>query len=269
MSSAARTLRQLARVSSRLPIARAGLALPRLARTALPIAAARAFSASAPTLKSGSADVLLSQKLEEELKFELESAASESGEPEFLTAFKAQGIWKITDTPGDNEVTFTRQFGNETIRVVFSVADLQNQDPNEFDEDLEDEERGEDEEHDAQGQGDILRAVVSITKSATAGALDIDMTVQNGQFLVENVTYYADTKLGQAISVENDWKRRGLYAGPEFTTLDVAVQEQFEKYLQERDLGEGTAFFIPEYAQYKEQREYIRWLENVKGFVEA
>lgn len=39
------------------------------------------------------ADVALGQKLGEELKYEKEAAPA--GEPEFLTAFKAHGVWKV------------------------------------------------------------------------------------------------------------------------------------------------------------------------------
>lgn len=39
----------------------------------------------------------------------------------------------------------------------------------------------------------------------------------------------------------------------QFDTLDVAVQEEFEKYLQERGVNEHVALFIPEYAEHKEQ----------------
>ncbi|KAJ7982977.1 mitochondrial glycoprotein [Mycena polygramma] len=267
--SAARTLRQFATVSGRISarqLSSSSVArLPLLARTVSRIpTASRAFSVSARSLKAGSADVLLSQKLAEELQYENDEAPE--GEPDFLTAFKEQGNWKIQDTPGSNEVVFTRQFGNESIRLTFSVADLQGQEePNEYDEGADEEEQHEEEQQAA----DIIRAVVSITKSAAPGAIEIDMTAQGGQFLIENVAYYPDSKLGHATSVEADWQRRGLYIGPDFTTLDVTVQENFEKFLEERDLGQSTAFFIPEYAQYKEQREYVRWLEGVKNFVDA
>ena len=33
----------------------------------------------------------------------------------------------------------------------------------------------------------------------------------------------------------------------------MAVQEEFEKYLQERGVNESVALFIPEYSEYKEQ----------------
>jgi hypothetical protein len=40
----------------------------------------------------------------------------------------------------------------------------------------------------------------------------------------------------------------------QFDTLDVTVQEEFEKYLQERGINESLAIFIPEYAEHKEQK---------------
>ncbi|KAF7316144.1 F-box domain-containing protein [Mycena indigotica] len=258
MFSARRSLRQLASTSARLSLRQLAVA-PLLPRTALQ--ATRSFSATSRALKAGSSDISLSQKLSEELKYEKE--AEEGQEPEFVRDFASQGIWQIKDTPGDNEIVLTRQFGNESIRLVFSVADLQNQEPNEFDEEAG-EERPEEEEQ----QQDIMRAVLTITKSPTSGALEVDMTAQNGQFLVENVTFYPDTKLGQDTSVDADWKRRGLYLGPEFSTLDVTLQEEFEKYLAERDIGESLALFIPDYAHHKEQKEYVRWLSNVQKFVD-
>ncbi|KAJ7123129.1 mitochondrial glycoprotein [Mycena epipterygia] len=266
--SAARALRQLTTASSRVAsrqLSSASFArLPVLTARASAPAATRAFSASVRSLKAGSSDVALSQKLAEELVYEKE-AQVDAEVPEFLASFQAQGIWKIEDVPGKNDVTLTRQFGNETIRVLFSVADLHNQDPDEFDEELE----GEEGEEERIPTGETLRAIVSITKSTGKGAIDIDLTCQSGQFLVETISYYDDAKLGQDITLESDWKRRALYMGPEFNTLDVSVQEEFEKFLAERDLGENTAFFLPEYAHYKEQREYVRWLTGLKSFVDA
>ncbi|KAJ7190217.1 mitochondrial glycoprotein [Mycena pura] len=264
---AARTLPRLAATSGRISSRQLSSSFVSrlLTRTASHIpTATRAFSVSARFLKAGSSDVSLSQKLAEELKYENE--AKEDAEPEFLRMFNAQGIWEMRDVPGDNEVVLTRQFGDENIRIVFSIADLQNQDPSEFEQDLEEEERGEDEQP---SQSEILRTVVSITKSTVPGALEIDMTCQNDQFLVENITFYKDAKLGSDNSVEADWKRRGLYIGPEFNTLDVSLQEGFEKFLDERDISEGLAYFLPHYAHHKEQREYAQWLDNVNKFVDA
>ena len=40
----------------------------------------------------------------------------------------------------------------------------------------------------------------------------------------------------------------------QFDTLDVAVQDEFEKFLTERGINESLAYFIPEYAEWKEQK---------------
>ena len=72
------------------------------------------------------ADVVLSQKLSEELQYE-KTATVDAAEPEFLKSFREQGVWKIEDVAGADEVALTRTFGNETIKLVFSIADIQAQ----------------------------------------------------------------------------------------------------------------------------------------------
>ncbi|KZT24864.1 mitochondrial glyco protein [Neolentinus lepideus HHB14362 ss-1] len=267
--SAFRSIRQVvatsSRVSARTAVAsscRSRLLLTAATRLAAP--STRAFSVSARSLGEAASDVALSQKLQEELKYEQEVAAQE--EPEFLTTFKSQNIWQIEDVAGNDEVTLTRKFGNETIRLVFSIADIQSPQENEFD---EQEEEGESEDsEDAAVNSYPLRCSFSITKSAGPGALNIDAMCQDGTFIVDNLSFYSDTKIGTELTAEMDWKRRGLYIGPQFETLDVAVQEAFEQFLQERGINENLALFIPEYAEHKEQKEYVKWLENVKSFVE-
>lgn len=39
-----------------------------------------------------------------------------------------------------------------------------------------------------------------------------------------------------------------------FDTLDIGLQEEFDKFLQERGVDQTLALFIPEYAEHKEQR---------------
>jgi complement component 1 Q subcomponent-binding protein len=82
----------------------------------------------------------LSQKLSEELQYE-KAASAEATEPEFLKSFKEEGVWKIEDVPGVDEVVLVRTFGNENIRLVFSIADIQAQEQEPA---FEDEEEGED-----------------------------------------------------------------------------------------------------------------------------
>jgi len=132
----------------------------------------------------------------------------------------------------------------------------------------EDEEGGEAPPEDEPIQSYGIRVAFSVTKSNGPGAISIDTVCQEGSFMVDAISFYKDAKVGTELSAEADWKRRGLYIGPQFDTLDVSVQEEFEKYLQERGINESLALFIPEYAEYKEQKEYVQWLESVKSFVD-
>ena len=40
----------------------------------------------------------------------------------------------------------------------------------------------------------------------------------------------------------------------QFEQLDPRVQEEFESFLDERGINEELALFIPDYAEYKEQK---------------
>ncbi|KAI8974846.1 mitochondrial glycoprotein [Trametes punicea] len=270
--SAIRALRQLSLPFSRTLVSRAVtrsvVARSALAARAAPVSASRAFSVSARRMGEGASDVALAQKLEEELKYESEAATP--GEPDFLKAFKAQGTWMIDDTPGSDEVTLTRKFGNEDIRLIFSIADIQTEQEPEFEEGVEGEEAtAEAEESDIPLHSFPIRCSFSFTKSTAPGALTIDAMCQEGTFVIDNISYYNDAKVGTELTAEADWKRRGYYLGPQFDTLDISLQDEFDKFLQERGINQSLAYFVPEYAEYKEQREYVSWLKSVKEFVEA
>ena len=245
--------------------ARAAVAAP-ATRTALRAVPVRAFSASTRRFYAGESDAELASSLQQEIEYEREAAAESGGaEPDWLTQFKDEGVWQIEDRPGSDEVALTRQFGNENIRLLFSIGEIDTTDPtNELEQDEADEVTSDGEFH-----GSFpVRCAISIAK-AGAGSLNIDAQAADGQFVIENVTFYGDDKLATTLTADADWARRGLYIGPQFETLDENVQTHFESYLAERGLATNLALFIPSYAEYKEQREYCTWLESVRAFISA
>jgi hypothetical protein len=82
-------------------------------------------------------------------------------EPEFLKSFKEQGVWAIEDVAGNDEVTLSRKFGNENIRLMFSIADIQSQEEDPAFADEEGEEPASEEEH-IHSYG--IRVAFSVTK---------------------------------------------------------------------------------------------------------
>ena len=105
------------------------------------------------------------------------------------------------------------------------------------------------------------RVNVMIEK-AGRGTLQIETTAQDGNIAIDNVYYFRDAELADAKTAELDWKRRNLYEGPPFGNLDEDLQVLLERYLDERGVNTALAMWVPEYIDFKEQREYIDWLSS-------
>ncbi|KAL0259850.1 Mitochondrial acidic protein mam33 [Diplodia seriata] len=113
------------------------------------------------------------------------------------------------------------------------------------------------------------RAVITITKDGQKGALSIEAIAQDSAFQINNVHYFPEAEQAEPKTAEKDWARRNTYPGPLFGQLDEDLQLLLEEFLEERGIDTRMALFIPDYIDYKEQREYLKWLENLKGFVSA
>ena len=102
---------------------------------------------------------------------------------------------------------------------------------------------------------------VTITKPGK-GAIQIATNAQDGIIVIENVYYYPKAELAEAETPEADFARSNIYAGPPFQNLDPELQSMLERYLDESGINEQLASFVPDYADHKEQREYVQWLES-------
>lgn len=119
------------------------------------------------------------------------------------------------------------------------------------------------------------------------GAMSIDTIVQDETFVIEHISFYDDAKLGTELTPDADWKRRGLYMGPSFDTLDVNLQDEFDSFLKERGVDQPMARFVIQFAANKEQKvrlfflfdlgnlelilcvqEYVKWLKKAQGFID-
>ncbi|CEI97241.1 hypothetical protein G6F70_004400 [Rhizopus microsporus] len=254
------SLRALVRPSLTKNIA----AVSRITPRAMPaFQVARPFSSSFARMSTGSVDSDLVHKLDEELQYE---KSNEEPEPEFIKEFLEANSFKLEDKPGVDEVSLTRTFGNEKIRVLFSISDINNTPSESFLPEDDMIEPGNEEEEEIVSFP--VRASVTIEKDGQ-GAVTIDTVAQDGEIVIESVMYYKDNKLANEQSAEADWQRRGLYIGPQFSELDENLQQLYERYLEERGINSALANFLPDYIEYKEQKEYIQWLDNMKKFVAA
>ncbi len=113
------------------------------------------------------------------------------------------------------------------------------------------------------------RVNVIIEKAGKKGAMAVETIAQDGQIIIDNVYYYKEASLAHAKTADVAHNRQELYVGPPFGNLDEDLQVVLERYLDERGINTALALFVPDYIDTKEQKEYLVWLANVKGFVEA
>lgn len=106
------------------------------------------------------------------------------------------------------------------------------------------------------------RVNVKVTRDGQKGALVIEAVAQDGEIIIDNVYYFADKAMADPQNADHEWRRKTSYAGPPFGNLDEGLQIGLEKYLEERGVNTSMALFVPDYIDFKEQKEYIRWLES-------
>lgn len=234
--------------------------------------ARRAFSTTLvhAASKESTSKALVS-KLSQEIEFESELTTTSTSEPEFLKAFQSRHLFRIHDEPGRDEVKLTRHYGDEVITVVFSTGDINNMEESTF-QDEEEEEGVEQEKEEEEEEADALisfpfRLAVTIEKPGK-GVLTMDMVSEEGELGFESITVNENSKEALELSAEADFKRRGNYMGPQFGHLDEDLQVLLEKYVEERGIDRALAEFVPNYIEWKEQREYVNWLKGVRKFVE-
>ncbi|TEY63938.1 hypothetical protein BOTCAL_0149g00230 [Botryotinia calthae] len=260
---------------------------PSLLQAAFPasrLPCASAFSTSSIRAKSAApeSDAELVEKLASEIKMEEEMKELEEL-PTSVKDYMENGPFEILDTPGQEEVVLTRSFGDEKIRVSFSIADLNAYDPDadEFqDRAMSDEDPNIDpadpselnpenpSDAEVESQGFPARVNIIVEKKGK-GALAIETVAEDGMIVIDNVYYYADAAHAYAKTTEAVHQRQDMYVGPPYGNLDEDLQVLMERYLDERGINQALAIFVPDYIDMKEQKEYLRWLKNVKGFVEA
>jgi complement component 1 Q subcomponent-binding protein len=103
---------------------------------------------------------------------------------------------------------------------------------------------------------------IQVTNSAKSGAILIDAVTQDGRVVLESFWYLKDASMVSPKSFEAEKKRLDQYTGPNFANLDEGLQEQIETFVSNRGINEELATFVVDYIDWKEQREYVQWLES-------
>lgn len=175
-------------------------------------------------------------------------------------------IFTLNETAGSMEIELTGQIGDDSIRVKFDSQDVvELEEDFEGDEDFDDEEdenveveaeESEDDDDDEEDELPGIRFVADITRANQGLQFEC---VASSNLTVERVRYLGDFTA--------DAEKDSLYFGPNFADLELDVQEKLYDYLAERKIDDELAQFITQYADLKEQREYLSFLESAEKFV--
>ncbi|EOA28331.1 hypothetical protein CARUB_v10024532mg [Capsella rubella] len=155
--------------------------------------------------------------------------------------------FKIEDNPGQQNVTLTRDYNGEHIKVVVSMPSLVT---DENDDDAEDD--------DGPSNESSIPLVVTITK-------------KSGLSLEFSCMAFPDEIAIDALSVKqpgDSLEDQMANEGPDFEDLDENLKKTFYKFLEIRGVKASTTNFLHEYMMRKVNREYLSWLKNVKEFME-
>jgi complement component 1 Q subcomponent-binding protein len=126
----------------------------------------------------------------------------------------------------------------------------------------------------AEGEDEILpptfpaRINVTIEKPSS-GALLVQAVIQDGDLQIEEISHFKNAEIANAETAEKDWSRQSFYAGPPAENLDPELLAFWGRYLEERGLNLEFQNMVTDYIAFKEQKEYVRWLDNVRKFVAA
>uniref|UniRef100_A0A7R9YEN0 Mitochondrial glycoprotein n=1 Tax=Pinguiococcus pyrenoidosus TaxID=172671 RepID=A0A7R9YEN0_9STRA len=209
---------------------------------------------------SSGAGATLSRLLDRELKLEREEEERNGGAvtPELmeLRDIVTQHMG-ISEEAGSNLVTLKMDFdsaaGPEKVKVFFNVQEYTNE------EDLIDEPVPEEED----SAGNIYPFEVRVARGGRVMRFYCQANAQ--QFTVENVV----VSKGDDIDADFDEKDAYQYQGPSFDDLEPDLQTAFIEFLNERYVDDTLACFIASYADYKEQQNYLQWLQDAEEFVKG
>jgi len=177
--------------------------------------------------------------------------------------------FELIQSDGDSSMELNAEHKNESISVVFSITEFRTDDADfaDFDDMEEDDEGGEaggeeageyDEDDDDDYEEEPEPSIdfnVHVTKGEET--LTFECTTDGSIYTINTVN----------MSRENTPMERLEYEGPNFDDLEENLQEGFFEYLHERGVDYEFARFLFTVAIDKEQREYMNWLKDIKGFV--
>ncbi|KAH0889068.1 hypothetical protein HID58_051497 [Brassica napus] len=82
------------------------------------------------------------------------------------------------------------------------------------------------------------------------------------------VKAFADEIVIDSVAVQQRRESKWSYQGPDIDDLDENLHKAFNKFLEIRGINPTITDFLADYLANKDKREHLRWLKDVKSFVD-
>ncbi|KAG9456611.1 hypothetical protein H6P81_001119 [Aristolochia fimbriata] len=203
------------------------------------------FSGFATSSKQGSADQRIKRALEEEI-----GRLQESGDLGMECTLPGGFPFKIIDITGDEIITLKRDFSGENIEIEVPLPTFQ---------DEEEEGSNEDESQD-EDKGYVEQTTVPLIVKISKG--------KDPHLVFCCTGYQDDLTIDELLIKHQETSSNKIpYEGPKFLDLAEELHKAFYKYLDERGINGSLIHFLRDYMMAKDNKEYLAWLKNVKGFI--
>ncbi|KAK9690483.1 hypothetical protein RND81_09G130900 [Saponaria officinalis] len=157
--------------------------------------------------------------------------------------------FKVEERPGERWISLSKKFGrSEEISVEVTMFDGSVPVPKDGDKP-------------GQPGEDVhlhITMIISISKEESNRVLEFICSAWPDTIDVKQLFVREQSKL----------PNKPPYTGPLFEDLDDEMQESIYNFLEERGIDDNLCTYLHNYIHYKDQAEFIRWMESVRKTIE-
>ncbi|CAA0816433.1 Mitochondrial glycoprotein family protein [Striga hermonthica] len=189
-----------------------------------------------PDLRNSAFENNILRLIRSEIQYELDRSPSSEPIPKFNS-------FMVDERPGEQWIRLTRKFGGkEEIKVEVTMFD--DSLPTKKDDDSEDVTLH-------------ITLIIDIFKGEDTKVLEFVCSAWPDSIEIRNVFTRGHDRM-------NDQP----YVGPAFKELDDKLQDALYDFLEARGIDDKLAEFLHRHMRHKDKNEYLRWMENVKSFIQ-
>jgi len=190
-------------------------------------------------------------KVAKDLQAEISHEQEQYQQAKEIQKFLKSTDFKLVETEGDVNMQLERTVGDKQVTIEWQLTSP-------FDP-TADVEGG---DQDAGAEYEATDFCITLESKSSGAGVSFYCSTQTGEdhrYVIGNVKSFASKEEKESMSA---------YNGPEFEDIDEKLQESLDELLAEAGISTELCDFVDAMALDKEQREYIRWLSNLKEFME-